>query len=882
MEHLGRMLVVFAIMAAIGQAAAQPSTTATVRRHRGAILIDEGAPTSSIERARATKKTDLEKHEEKKRQLLIDPGPVYNPNPNPPPPQLKRSQKENRTTSTDASPTIDPDSKEAMGVGDAAIRSTIGTTVDPHGPVTLINGQSESAIPQNRVIGAANALACHPTDNNILYAGFTNGGIWKTSNATNSSPAWLPQTDEMNSLSIGAIEFDTTDPSGSSLIAGIGRFSSLARVGGRRIGALKTTDGGETWNLINGGGSLNGKNICGVAMRGAVVMTAVNVADPYTYVNVGILRSVDSGANFLNVAFLNVGLPQGRAYDLQADPVNPNIFYTVIDDAGTSSGVYKSIDTGATWRHMGSSDMGAHFSNFANAHLAAGRSGSVFVSVVGSSRLSAVYGSLNGGGTWINMDVPTTTESNGVIIGAHPGGQAGIHLSIAADPVNPNLVYIGGDRQPGPPEYSPGSWPNAIGAYNYSGRLFRGNLIASPTTRWQHLTHSSSRGVVGGGTAGNSAPHADSRDMDFDAAGRLIEGDDGGVYCRTSPNLNTGDWYSLQGSLQVTEIHDIAYDSVSNKIIAGTQDNGVPAQRPDNTWAVITQGDGGDVAIDDKTNSGAGVSIRYTSYQNLGGLTKRQYNSVGTQTASASCPLTPIGSDPQISPQFYTPLELNRILPSRFLIGANNGVYESLDQGQTVQRVGSAIVVGDGLSGVGLVYGGRQNSQNYPDVAYAVDGSRVFARKVAGPFPAGVTLATGGGALLDVTMDTEDHAKAFCNDTNQVFRTIDGGATWSDITGDLVYGEDAGEFRSVEFLPNSNGGAICLGTQTGVYIADINSPLSWRRFGTNLPRSAYVYDIEYDSVDDVLVIGTLGRGAWMMQNASGASTGSSVGEWIAY
>src|SRR5204862_5359637 len=94
----------------------------------------------------------------------------------------------------------------------------------------------------------------------------------------------------------------------------------------------------------------------------------------------------------------------------------------------------------------------------------------------------------------------------------------------------------------------------------------------------------------------------DSRDMAIDAGGNLIETDDGGVYKRTAPLTNTGDWVSLIGDLRVTELHDIAYDAVSKIVFAGAQDGGVPQQITTSgaRWQDVSQGDGGDVAVDDR------------------------------------------------------------------------------------------------------------------------------------------------------------------------------------------------------------------------------------------------------------------------------------------
>jgi hypothetical protein len=73
--------------------------------------------------------------------------------------------------------------------------------------------------------------------------------------------------------------------------------------------------------------------------------------------------------------------------------------------------------------------------------------------------------------------------------------------------------------------------------------------------------------------------------MIFDAELNLIEGDDGGIYKRTSPQNNNGivfnswntmkislgDWFSLNGDLHLTEFHSTAYDYRRNIIAGGTQ-----------------------------------------------------------------------------------------------------------------------------------------------------------------------------------------------------------------------------------------------------------------------------------------------------------------------
>src|SRR6185369_2666530 len=87
------------------------------------------------------------------------------------------------------------------------------------GPVlgtgSLINGSSSP------IAGAVNVIAPDPGNADIMYVGTVNGGIWRTSNATNASgPTWTPLTDQYPSLSIGALTYDPSDAQHHTLWAG--------------------------------------------------------------------------------------------------------------------------------------------------------------------------------------------------------------------------------------------------------------------------------------------------------------------------------------------------------------------------------------------------------------------------------------------------------------------------------------------------------------------------------------------------------------------------------------------------------------------------------------------------------------------------------------
>ncbi len=748
------------------------------------------------------------------------------------------------------------------------------------GPAPAHNGQVEN-IANNPVMGAVHCLAAHPTDSDILFLGAVNGGIWRTLNATSATPSWTPLTDQLGASAIGAIEYDPTDVTNQTLVAGFGRFSSYGSEGGARLGALRTVDHGNTWSVLAGsGGTLVDKNISGVAGRGATIVVSVNYASPFSYSNIGIFRSTDTGATFTQVSGTG-GLPQGRCFDLVGHPNTPATLYAAIRDAGTSNGIYKSTDTGATWTRVSNATMNTMISDSSpttsNVEMAVHDNTStnaVYVCILNGGQPAGIFRSDDGGGSWTAMDLPVTHESGGDVglnpsykptLGDDPGGQGAIHFSIVADPDNANIVYVGGDRQPAGYQDA-GGFPNAIGANNYTGRLFRGDASQASGSQFVHLTHSDVLGATGGGTASSSAPHADSREMVFDADGNIIEGDDGGIYKRTSPLSNTGDWFSLAGNLQIAEMHSMAYDSNSNQLIGGTQDIGTVLQEAGYSgavWTTTMQGDGGDCAVDDTT--ALPNSYRYRSAQYLWAFGYDVFDAAGNYVTSVYAGMSGFSSA-----SFYSPIELNAVAQNRILIQGGDGVYESTDRAENFTNIGAGLW--PGWVQYAIAYGGYSGATPNPDVAYVGSGNGLYVRStpgssfvaVAGAFPGASTLQVYG-----VVMDPADWMTAFVVDENEVFATSDMGATWSDLTGNLL---NAGVFRCIEYIPSAFGDRIVVGADLGVFVALLSNPTQWSELGDNLP-DAPVFDMDYDTADDVLTVSTLGRGAWALPNASNFEAG---------
>jgi len=717
--------------------------------------------------------------------------------------------------------------------------SAFSQTWVSQGPAPTRQGQNEG-IANGEVAGAVNAVAPHPTDPNIVYIAAVNGGIWKSSNAMAVTPTWQRQTDFQASLTMAAIEFDPTDATNQTLLAGIGQNSSFAD-GGALTGLLRTTNGGATWTVVNGGGVLNNVTVTAVAPRGNTLVIATRIT--------GIRRSTDGGVTWTTISgAAGSGLPAGSSIDLASDPTNQARLFT---NAG-SGGIFRSTDTGATWTRVSSAAMNTMMAGgVGNIEIAVGRNNNVYVAIVTGGTLAGIFRSGDGGTNWTAMDLPNNS---------HPGAQGNIHLSLAADPNNHNIVYVGGDRQPSP-------FPNAIGANDFSGRLFRGDASRPAGSQFVHLTHSNALGPAGGGTANGSAPHADSRDMDVAANGVLIETDDGGIYRRTNPQNNTGDWFTMNGNLQTAEFHSVAWDAQSNIVIGGAQDTGTPEQITTGNppFRSVTTADGGVVTIDDITTPG--FSTRYASTWNLQNFRRRVYNAANVLQSQVFPLLTPVGGSAPMAVQFYTPVKSNNVTGTRLIFGGNNGVYESLNQGDTINAIAPGVVA-NGSGPHTIAYGAAGN----PDMLYVGAGTRVFVR--TGPAPAALTASAtypGTGFVLGVAINPGNPQDAVVVDSAAVFRTTDAGATWTTLTGNLAT-LTPGPLRSIAFANATADGAVIVGADRGVFIArGCGGFAVWQRLGVGLP-TVPVLELEYDVADRILLAGTLGRGAWTLSFGSGTGT----------
>jgi autotransporter-associated beta strand protein len=741
------------------------------------------------------------------------------------------------------------------------------------GPINTV--QSADAPPNGNVAGAVGPVVADPGDVNTLYVGTPAGGIWKT---INGGTSWTPLTDKQASLSIASLSLDPTDPTRRTLIAGTGLTANgtvcvtgacfFTGSGGLQNGLLYSQDGGNTWTSL-GAATLANQSVVGVSARGSVMVAGTfETSGLGGDKNAGALfRSTNGGASFTQISGVGgTGLTNGPVSSIVGDPNNPNRLYAAVTAPNAASNattaIFVSNDTGATWTQVFGQGQSAGTIQAANQtaiKIATGPGGAIAAGVVNlaTRRVTGLFWSGNSGATWTQLPTPTL----------NPGGQAPVNFAIAIDPNNTNLVYVAGDR---------------ITALPFTVSAFRINANT--------LAVSS---ITNGNTGNGSTVHADSRDITFDANGRLILTSDGTIYARTIPQNDTGVWTRLSGNLSAFETGRVGYDAVGKRLITAAQDNGVTIQSARNVplWNAVQGADGINAFVNDVTLAATGRSVFYANTQNLG-FTSRiiidaQGNFVSPNTsgwgfgAAVTCNGIPCNAA-VIGTSFSSPWVNNRVDPTRMAFGGD-GVFVTQDtltgaQGPAVNTVDLTLTdLGStgGFTVTKIAYGTRDNPNML--VAGTVGGglfqsTTATANSLVLVIP---YVLAGGLSPTGIVLDPRSQSRYFVADNTNLFGTTNQGVSFTNLTPNLP----AGIIRptALEFISNNGVDALVVGglnnvanAQSTIAIADSSAPgilTNWRPFGTGLPNSQ-VNALAYNPTVDVLAVGTFGRGVFTLYDVT--------------
>jgi len=247
--------------------------------------------------------------------------------------------------------------------------------------------------------GRAVAVAGVPGSPNIFYFGAAAGGVWKTVDA---GATWTPIFDAVKTSSIGAIGVARSNP--DIIYVGTGEANLRGDVtwGG---GVFKSTDAGKTWTDL---GLADTRQIGSVIVDpvdpNVVLIAAVGHAfGPNT--QRGVFRTTDGGKTWNRVLYKN---ELTGAIDLAADPHDPKIIFAALwqvrrqpwnfSSGGPGSGLYRSMDGGATWSQLTGHGLPAGILGRIDVAISAVDSRRIYAMI--EAKEGGLYRSDDGGGQW--------------------------------------------------------------------------------------------------------------------------------------------------------------------------------------------------------------------------------------------------------------------------------------------------------------------------------------------------------------------------------------------------------------------------------------------------------------------------------------------------
>lgn len=714
------------------------------------------------------------------------------------------------------------------------------------------------------------------------------GGPWTTRGPRPIVPSYGGSAGRVTSIAV--------DPTSQGSTVYIGT------VGG---GVWKSTDAGGTWAPTSDFEASLSIGALAIDPSGQVIYAGTG---EYNYgssqYGQGILKSTDAGATWTLLGQATFGGRHigGIAIDRTTSGATQRVF------AATNAGLYMSFDGGVTWTLNTSlrddaavpyfgTPSGSTYEVFQDPSEPA-----TFWASVGDfcgTEYGNIAQSTDGGVTWTNVlvfDAPVSVPA----LGVGPGGVA------YAAPAGCNGALVNDEIQAttdGGATWTPMPVPHIFSANYLRFQGWYDNVVAVDPTNASHA-------VFGGvyllatDDGGNSFTHVGGPlHVDFHAAAftgtpdTLYAGNDGGVW-RTSNLGGTGtpsDWTNLNNTLTLTEYYYGSSDDVTTpRLLGGTQDNGSPGNfgpsvgdPPLPQWFHYWGGDGAFTAIDPNAASNT-VYVEF-QYINMWRL------NVSTNAASPASPCDTFdvnsqcvrGGVPDRTP-FIAPFVMDPA-NSQVLFAGTHRIYRTTNGGVPAgsaswSPVGPADATTGGGDYLAMMTAGRATTTGTPLVVLtgsqrgavwrSIDGGNTW-NNITGNLP----LASGGGYVFPnpfvsgIAFNPANPSEVWVSNggvgRGHIFHTLNAhtaSPTWTALDGSGAGAIPDAPAYAVMVDPDMPR-RLYVGTYYGARVCDQcggTSPKpSWEVLGSGLPNSPVGW-LSLTRDENTLVAWTKGRGAWTM------------------
>ncbi len=665
-----------------------------------------------------------------------------------------------------------------------------------------------------------------------IFIGTAGGGVWKS---TNAGASYTSKFDKY-CQSIGALAINQKEPDVVYVATGESNMRNSVSIGN---GMYKTTDSGDNWKKI---GLDSVEHISKIVIhpdKPEIIYVAAPGALWSNSKHRGLYKSSNGGETWDKIFYID---DQTGCADLLMDPSNPDILFISMwqfrrqpfsfNSGGKTSGLYKSVDAGKTWKEIKN---GLPAKPFGRIAMTLAPSDPKQMLAIVESTNTGLYISSDAGETWKN-------QSATLNVCARPF----YFSTIVIDPKDPKRVY----RPAFNFAYS------SDGGYSFTEASYDGGWVHSDMhALWINPVHTNI----------------------------MYVGTDGGIYV----SIDRGITWQFNHGLPVGQFYHVAYDLKDPyNVYGGLQDNGswtAPSAAPggigNGSWNRVGGGDGFWTVpdVDGKTV--------YAEYQ--GGNMDR--TTLATMKSEYIQPQK-TAKEEKLRWNWNTPIVTGAKNPKNLYVGSQY-LYKSNDQGRTWKRISADLSTNDKKKQNQEESGGlsadNTSAENHCTIFTLAESP--FDENIiwAGTDDGNLQVTTNGGETW-TNVSTNVAKCGVANqawvssiepshfDKNTVYATFEN-HMYGDFKTYLGKSTDLGKtwkrINSTEFcsfahkikedLENKN--LLFLGTEMGLF-ATVDGGDNWFRMKNKIPEYALVRDIQIHPKTPDLIIATHGRGIFILDD----------------